>query len=76
MLIQEPILNVDGGFSNEDICQDSIPVNDSNLYGVVEWKEGRQFKHLAKDWVELVMNVVVFVIDLLLSNNLHLQVQV
>jgi len=32
-------------------------------------------KHLAKDWFELVRNVVVFVIDLLLSN-LHLQVWV
>ena len=43
---------------------------------MVEWKEGWQFKCLAKDWVELVVNVVIVVIDLLLSNNLHLQVQV
>ena len=75
MLTQEPVLDVDGGFSNEIISRDTIPVHDRDLEGVVERKEGWQFKHLAKDRVELVRDVVVFVVYNLLSN-LHLQVWV
>ena len=42
---------------------------------MVEWKEGWQLKHLAKDWVELVRDVVFFAIHFFLSN-LHFQVWV
>ena len=39
---------------------------------MVKGEESREFKHLAKDGVELTGDVVVLVVDLLLSN-LHLQ---
>lgn len=71
-LTQEAVLKVNSCLSNQIIGRDTIPVHDGDSEGVVKGEDSREFKHLAKDGVELTWDVVVLVVDLLLSN-LHLQ---
>ena len=72
MLAQETVLKVNACFSDEIIGRDTVPVHDGDSEGVVKGKESWEFKHLAKDRVELTGDVVLLVVDHLLSN-LHLQ---
>ncbi len=75
MLGKESILQVNLGLSNEVIGRQPVPVHDSDSEGAVLWEDCWELKHLAKEWVESVRDVVVLVIDLCFSN-LHLQVGV
>ena len=72
MLAQETVLKVNPCFSDEIVGGDTVPVHDGDSEGVVKGEDSWEFKHLAKDRVELTGDVVVLVVDLLLSN-LHLQ---
>ncbi len=75
MLGEESILQVNLGLSNEVIGRQPVPVHDCDSEGVVYWEDRWELKHLAKEWVESVGDVVVLVFDLCFSN-LHLQVGV
>ena len=68
MLAQEMVFKVNACFSDEIVGRDMVPVHDGDSEGVVKGEEGWEFKHLAKDRVELTGGVVVLVVDLLLSN--------
>lgn len=75
VLAEEAILEINLGCSNEVVSSDAIPVHDGDIEGVVEGEDGWELKHLAKEWVELVGNVVVLVVDLVFPD-LHLEVRV
>ena len=67
MVTQEPILQVDLGLTNQVVSRQPIPVHDSHCEGVVLWEGGRELKHLPKERVQLVGDVVILVVDLALA---------
>ena len=67
MVAQEPVLQINLGLTNEIISRYPIPVHHGHSNGMVHWESGWKLKHLAKNRIELARDVVVFVIDGVLS---------
>ena len=72
---QEPVFQVNGGLPNEVISGGAIIVHDLDYQFVLNGELGRNLKHLPKEWIEVVGNVILFVVDFFLSNS-NLQVRV
>ena len=75
MLGKKSVLQVNGGLSDEIISRDVIIVHDCDGQLVMNGKRGRNLKHLPKEWVEIVGNVIFPVTNFLLSN-FYLQVRI
>ena len=58
MLAQETVLEVNTCLSDEIVGRHTVPVHDGDSEGVVKGEESWEFKHLAKDRVELTGDVV------------------
>ena len=65
---QEPVFQVDSGLPDEVVSGSAIIVHDLDVQLVIDGERGRDLKHLAKEWIEVVGDVIVFVVDFLLPN--------
>ena len=68
---QKPVLQVNGSLSDEIIGREAIIVHDLYMQLVMNWECGRDLKHLPKEWIEVVGNVILLVINFLLPNFYH-----
>ena len=75
VLGEEAVLKIDSGYTNQVVGGEAVPVHHSDSEGVIKRQGGRQLKHPTKQRIEVVGDVVVFVVNLFFSN-LHFKVGV